>query len=111
MSLVSAEDLREIVRSAQADKASLSDTADGWLYWFSKRGDRCIKDAAKLGYTEITMDLPIEIAQSIDRASLLTIQKGVKELLAGCFVGFVEDEYEGKPLCRLLIRWTALAPA
>jgi hypothetical protein len=105
MSLVSAEDLREIVRSAQADKASLSDTVDGWLYWFSKRGDRCIKDAAKLGYTEITMDLPKEIAQSMDRASLLTIQRSVKDLLAGCFVAFVEDEYEERPLCRLLIRW------
>ena len=105
MSLVTAEDLREIVRSAQADKASLSDTTDGWLYWFGKRGDRCIKDAAKLGYKEITMDLPIEIAQSMDRTSLLIIQKEVKELLTGCFVGFVEDEYEEKPLCRLLIRW------
>jgi hypothetical protein len=105
MSLVTAEDLREIVRSAQADKASLSETTDGWLYWFGKRGDRCIKDAAKLGYKEITMDLPIEIAQSMDRTSLLTIQKEVKELLTGCFVGFVEDEYEEKPLCRLLIRW------
>ena len=105
MSLVSAEDLREIVRSAQADKATLSETTDGWLHWFSKRGDRCIKDAAKLGYTEITMDLPIEIAQSMNRTSLLTIQKEVKELLTGCFVGFVEDEYEEKPLCRLLIRW------
>lgn len=105
MSLVSAEDLREIVRSAQADKATLSETTDGWLYWFSKRGDRCIKDAAKLGYTEITMDLPIEIAQSMNRTSLLTIQKEVKELLTGCFVGFVEDEYEERPLCRLLIRW------
>lgn len=105
MSLVSAEDLREIVRSAQADKATLSETTDGWLYWFSKRGDRCIKDAAKLGYTEITMDLPIEIAQSMDRTSLLTIQKEVKELLTGCFVGFIEDEYEERPLCRLLIRW------
>jgi hypothetical protein len=105
MSLVTVEDLREIVRSAQADKASLSETTDGWLYWFGKRGDRCIKDAAKLGYTEITMDLPIEIAQSMDRASLLTIQQSVKELLVGCFVGFVEDEYEEKPLCRLLIRW------
>lgn len=99
------EDLREIVRSAQADKASLSETTDGWLYWFGKRGDRCIKDAAKLGYTEITMDLPIEIAQSMDRESLLTIQRSVKELLTGCFVGFVEDEYNDKPLCRLLIRW------
>lgn len=105
MSILRADDLREIVRSAQADKASLSETADGWLYWFGKKGDRCIKDAAKLGYKEVTMDLPIEIAQSMDRALLLTIQRSLKELLADCFVGFVEDEYEERPLCRLLIRW------
>ena len=107
MSLVSADDLREIVRSVEEDKASLADTTEGWLYWFGKRADRCIKDAAKLGYTEITMDLPIEIAQSMDRTSLLTIQRSVKELLAGCFVGFVEDEYLDKPLCRLYISWAS----
>lgn len=107
MSLVSAEELRNIVRSAQADKASLSDTTEGWLYWFAKKGERYIKDAAKLGYTEITMDLPIEIAQSMDRVSLLTIQRSLKDLLPGCFVGFAEDEYQEKPLCRLIIRWRA----
>jgi hypothetical protein len=29
----------------------------------------------------------------------------MKELLEGCFIGFIEDEYEEKPLCRLLISW------
>ena len=106
MSIVSANELREILDQVQSDeKIPLMETAEGWLHWFKKRGDRYIKDAAKLGYTEVTLDLPIEIAQSFDRPSLLLIQNSMKELLEGCFVGFVEDEYEDKPFCRLLISW------
>ena len=106
MSIVSAKELQEILAQVQSDeKISVMETAEGWLHWFKKRGDRYIKDAAKLGYTEVTFDLPIEIAQTMDRASLLLIQNSMKELLEGCFVGFVEDEYKDKPICRLLISW------
>jgi hypothetical protein len=87
------------------ENISLTETAEGWLYWFSKRGDKYLKDAAKLGYTEAILDLPIEIGQSPDRAVLLIIQKGVKELVKGCFVGFIEDEYDEKPINKLLISW------
>jgi hypothetical protein len=106
MSIVTAKELNDILTQVQSDeKIPLVDTVEGWLHWFKKRGDRCIKDAAKLGYREVTLDLPIEIAQSFDRAALLLIQNSMKQLLDGCFVGFVEDEYENKPLCRLLISW------
>jgi len=106
MSIVTAKELKDILTQVQSDeKIPLVDTAEGWLHWFKKRGDRCIKDAAKLGYSEVTIDLPIEIAQRFDRAALLLIQNSMKQLLDGCFVGFVEDEYEGNPLCRLLISW------
>jgi len=87
------------------DTATLEETADGWLYWFSKRGDRYLKDAAKLGYTEAILDLPIEIGQTKDQRILLIIQKGVKEFVEGCFVGFIEDEYDGKPVNKLFISW------
>jgi hypothetical protein len=106
MSIVTAKELNDILTQVQSDeKIPLVDTAEGWLHWFKKRGDRCIKDAAKLGYSEVTIDLPIEIAQRFDRAALLLIQNSMKQLLDGCFVGFIEDEYENKPLCRLLISW------
>lgn len=106
MSIITAKELRDILTQVQSDeKIPLMDTAEGWVHWFKKRGDRYIKDAAKLGYTEITLDLPIEIAESMDRKSLLYIQTTMKELLEGCFVGFVEDEYNEKPLCRLFISW------
>ena len=106
MSIVSSKELQEILAQVQSDeKIPVMETAEGWLHWFKKRGDRYIKDAAKLGYTEVTLDLPIEIAQTFDRDSLLLIQNSMKELLEGCFIGFIEDEYKDKPLCRLLISW------
>jgi hypothetical protein len=102
------EELQACVKEALADTSSLLDTAEGWLYWFRKRADKNIKEAAKLGYSEITMDLPIQIGQSFDTAALTLIQKTVRELLKGCFVGFVEDEYGGRPVARLYISWLPL---
>ena len=103
---MNASELREIVKGVQSDEHMPAiDIAEGWLHWFQKRGDRCLKDAAKLGYTEVTLDLPVEIGQSFNRAALLLIQRGVKELTEGCFVGFIEDDYEGRPLCRLVVSW------
>jgi hypothetical protein len=106
MSIVSAKELQEILAQVESDeKIPLIEIAEGWLHWFKKKGDRYIKDAAKLGYSEVTIDLPIEIAQTFDRTSLLLIQNSMKELLEGCFIGFIEDEYKDKPLCKLLISW------
>lgn len=106
MSIVSAKELQDILIQVQSDeKIPLIELAEGWLHWFKKRGDRYIKDAAKLGYSEVTLDLPIEIGQSMDRKSLLLIQNTMKTLVEGCAVAFVEDEYYDKPICRLLISW------
>jgi hypothetical protein len=100
-------ELQACVKEALADTSSLIETAEGWLYWFRKRADKNIKEAAKLGYEEITMDLPVQIGQSFDKEALLLIQKTVRELLDGCFVGFIEDEYHGKPVAKLFISWAS----
>ena len=103
---MNAAELQDIVKGIQSDEnLPLLDIAEGWLHWFKKRGDRCLKDAAKLGYSEATLDLPIEIAQKFDLPALRLIQKELREFLEGFTVGFVEDEYEEKPLCRLHISW------
>jgi hypothetical protein len=103
---VSADELHAIVKGVQGDaKLPLEEVADGWLYWFSKRGDRVLKDAAKLGYTEVTLDLPIEIGVSFHEPALLIIRKGLRDMLQGCSVGFVEDEYHGERLCKILVSW------
>ena len=103
---MNAAELQDIVKGVQSDEnIPVIEIAEGWLHWFKKRGDRSLKDAAKLGYTEATLDLPVEIGQSFNRAALLLILKGVKEVAEGCLVGFIEDEYDGKPLCRLVISW------
>lgn len=103
--MLNAEDLRTINKANAADTSPPLDIAEGWLFWFEKRGERMLKDAAKLGYTELTVDLPIEIAGSFDRPALLLIQKTLRGLLDGCVVGFVEDEYQGKAICKLFISW------
>jgi hypothetical protein len=102
------EDLQTCVKEGLADTSTMMDTAEGWLFWFRKRADRNLKEAAKLGYSEITMDLPIQIGQSFHTGALTLIRKTVRELLKGCFVGFVEDEYEGQPVARLYISWAPL---
>jgi len=99
------ESLRVVTREALADTLSLQDTADAWVYWFGKRHERYLKDAAKNGYSEATIDLPWQIAVSKDMASLRIIQRGVRELLPGFTIGFVEDEYQGKDIVRLLVSW------
>ena len=108
---MNAEDLRKINKASEADTAPPLDIAEGWLFWFEKRGERMLKDCAKLGYSELTVDLPIEIATSFDRPALILIQKTLRGLLNGCFVGFVEDEYKGKPICRLFVSWSGSASA
>lgn len=102
------ESLRSATKEALADTLSLQDTADGWVYWFGKRHERYLKDAAKLGYSEATIDLPWQIAASKDVASLRIIRTGVRDLLPGFTVSFVEDECQGKDIVRLLVSWYSL---
>ena len=102
---ISADELQACVKEGLGDTSYIMDIAEGWLFWFRKRADRNIKEAAKLGYSEITMDLPIQIGQSFHKGALTLIQKTVLNLLKGCFVGFVEDEYNGRPVARLYISW------
>ena len=100
------QELRAIVQSVQNDaKLPLEEVADGWLFWFSKRGERVLKDAAKLGYTEVTLDLPIEIAMSFHEPSLIVIRNELRKMLQGYTVGFLEDEYRGERICRILVSW------
>lgn len=98
--------LRSATKEALADPLPLEDTADGWVYWFGKRHERYLKDAAKLGYSEATIDLPYQIAVSKDLVSLRVIRAGVRELLPDFTVSFIEDEYQGKDIVRLLVSWS-----
>lgn len=99
--------LRSATKEALADPLPLEDTADGWVFWFGKRHERYLKDAAKLGYSEATIDLPYQIAISKDLVSLRVIQTGVRELLPGFQISFVEDECQGKDIVRLLVSWSS----
>lgn len=106
MSIVSAKELQDILTQVQSDdKIPLMEITEGWIHWFKKRGDRSIKDAAKLGYSEVTLDLPIEIAESKNKEALLLIKKELRKMLDGCFIGFVLDEYNETEICKILISW------
>ena len=100
------EELCAIAKGVHQDaKLPLEEVAHGWLYWFSKRGERVLKDAAKLGYMETTLDLPVEIAFSFHEPTLHTIRRELREMVKGCTVAFVEDEYRGERMCRVVIGW------
>ena len=102
------DSLRSATKEALADTLSLQDTADGWVFWFGKRHERYLKDAAKLGYSEATIDLPYQIAVSKDLVSLRVIRTGVRDLLPGFTIGFIEDECQGKDIVRLLVSWSSM---
>ncbi len=110
--LVSAKELRRIVNET-IDDATLpaEDLAEGWLYWFQKRGERYLTSAAKFGYTEATLDLPKPLATTMNKPVLRALLKRVRELVPGCAVCIVEEEYEGAILFRLEISWAVAAAA
>jgi hypothetical protein len=106
MSIISASELKEISSMIRDfEGIPLMSIAEDWMSWFKKRGERYLKDAAKNGYKEATIDLPIEIAQTMDKKVLLFIQTSMKEAFEGCFISFVEDEYDSKPVLKVVISW------
>jgi hypothetical protein len=106
MSIISASELKEISNIIRDfEGIPLMSIAEDWMSWFKKRGERYLKDAAKNGYKEATIDLPIEIGQTMDKKVLLFIQTSMKEAFEGCFISFVEDEYDSKPVFKVVISW------
>jgi hypothetical protein len=105
MTSISSHDLNLILLSAQSDPIDLIDLTLSWIRWFSKRGHKYLTDAAKNGYSEATIDLPYEIASVFHMPSLILIKKNMAPLFPGCAIQFIEDEYNSKPICRLVISW------
>jgi hypothetical protein len=105
--VIAARDLRKINRSVdESEPLSNEELAEGWLQWFEKRGDRYLKSAAAFGYTEITLDLPWELAQSPpDKPVLRALAGSLRLLVPGCSVCFVEEEYEDQILFKVEISW------
>jgi hypothetical protein len=109
MSIVfTAKDLRALTKEAQEDSSmSPQDLAELWLYWFRKRGERYLSNAAKFGYTEVTLDLPLALARTLHKGSLRALLRELRQLVPGCSVCIVEEEYEGQILFKVEISWAA----
>ncbi len=106
---MTAKELRRINRDIdESEPLSNEELANEWLRWFEKRGERYLKSAASFGYTEITLDLPYELALSPpDKPVLRAMLKELREMVPGCAVCFIEEEYEGQNLFKVEISWKA----
>ena len=105
--VLTAKDLRRINRDVdESEPLSNEELAEGWLQWFEKRGERFLKSAAAFGYTEVTLDLPYELAQDPpDKPTLRALAAALRPMVPGCIVCFVEEEYEGATIYKVEISW------
>ena len=103
--IISAKRLRGITEEAQSYTTPVDETAEAWVAWFEMNAKRYLKTAALLGHTEATLDLPIQLARTVNRALYAKILRDLRPLVPGCSLSFVEEEYEGAVLYRLEISW------
>lgn len=109
--VATAADLRELVADSKADfDASPEELAKDWLRWFDKRGERFLTTAAKFGFTEATLDLPLPLAQTLYRSALRMLLKELRLRVPGCNCCLIEEEYEDQILFKVEISWAALRP-
>jgi hypothetical protein len=106
MSDITAAELLALTEKTRGD-ASIppADLAEEWLYWFQKRGERFLTTAAKFGYTEVTLDLPLALARTMNKPVFKHIMLELKKLVPGSTPSIVEEEYEGEILFKVEISW------
>lgn len=102
---ITVNELRSLRDAVLADPLNQEDAAKVFVKWFSKKAERILKSAAQFGYSVATLDLPIELARELDKTLAKSMCIKVKEILPGCSVAIVEEEYEGKIIYRLEVGW------
>ena len=106
MSLLTAKELQSITARSTPDTQESADILlEDWLLWFDKRAERFLTTAAKFGYTETTLDLPIQLAKTLDKDIFTRLVKGLRTRLPGCSICIVEEDYEGSILFKVEISW------
>jgi len=98
-SIISASELRRITKKARAreldenEEIAKEEMVNDWFDWFFKRGERYLKDAAAKGYSQVTLDLPLQLSSTLDKKLFASILKDIRELVPGCEASAVEEEY------------------
>lgn len=107
--MASATELQALTRKALEGSYTNEDIVSDYVGWFKKRGERFLTTAAKMGYTEATLDLPYQLAQKIDKPAYKKLVTEIRELVPGCVVDIVEEEYNGATLYKMEISWKGIA--
>jgi hypothetical protein len=102
---ITVEALRDLRDKTLGDLLTAEEAAEQWLGWFKKRADRVLKSAAAFGHSYTTIDLPIELSLELNKRLHKSLLLGVKNLLPGCGVCIVEEEYEGKIWYKVEVSW------
>ena len=107
--LFTASHLREATQEAIArEKKSTRRQCSDWVDWFIKRAPKMLKDAAARGDWEIFLDIP-QPKDKKEHKLLKELQKVVGEMLPGCAVSFVEEDYEDRRIKYMMeISWKAV---
>lgn len=98
-------ELRSLRDAVLADPLSQEDAVKVFVKWFGKKAERILTTAAKFGYSVATLDLPVELSLTLSKETFKPLLTQVKALLPGASFCIVEEEYEGKTLYRLEVRW------
>ncbi len=104
VAIITASELYEATREARKALQEKTDeeVLEEWFEWFKKKGSSYIRDAVKKGKLRVTLELPFQpLFQENGEPNPASytwrgksLWKRLTELLPGCKIEYVEEEYE-----------------
>lgn len=109
--IATAEQLRKATEGAikkrEEEGHSFARLCADWMNWFEKRAPKILKDATARGAWYVSLDLP-QPDRFKERLALRKLKGLVEDMLPGCSICFVEEEYEEGKQYTLEISWKAV---
>ena len=106
--IATAKQLRKATAAAlkkrEEEAHSFARLCADWMNWFEKRAPKMLKDATARGAWYISLDLP-QPGRFKERLALRKLKGIVEDMLPGCSICFVEEEYEEGKQYTLEISW------
>lgn len=104
--IATADELREATESfLLKSKGTREEMNTKWIEWFMKRSEKMLGDTVRKGLYEMTLDLPYQPAGIHDFKELKELAKILRQLLEGCNIQFVEEEYNNQLIYKVEISW------